>query len=372
VYWNPLPFTYKEYLKWWSRRQPFDNLVDKINEVIRSVAEELGPWGVIYVDGYNEKFDDHRFCEKRIPNCIHGNYYQDKDVETKIWSYRSTWDDGHHDVDNDGEGENRTEICSQGTGGEGEDPDDPNLTDKIEAIADALVPNPDERQKLREDKLLAPWNVSQGNWDQYDDMFEMIKDRIQLHDDPSGIKWVYDDQYRVFHPKKSGYQFFADSWMDKIMANRKEEEAPQEPQPTKALSINFESKFDHSTGGDFDETRIWFRRTWLFYEHNIGDAVGCFDRDQAWQFAEPMTELENDMPEWPSNPEINSMNLADASILPQDCSYRNDGTNAGRLFCPNLPDGSVGCKEHEDRKKPEKTYQCSDDTYRRAAVVCEF
>ncbi|KAF2648272.1 hypothetical protein K491DRAFT_684818 [Lophiostoma macrostomum CBS 122681] len=388
VYWNVDRgwWSYKEYLKWWSRRQPFNDLVDKINEVIRSVAEELGPWGVIYVDGYNEKFDDHRFCEHREPNCIHGNAYQDRDVETKIWSYRSYWMDGRIVPPNNGEGENRTRYCKEGTGEDQTqevDPDDPNAINIFETLSDALVPNPEERQKMRDDKNLAPWNVSQGNWDRYDDMFEMLKDRIQLHDDPAKSQWVYDWTYRMFHPKKSGYQFFADSWMDKIMAHRKEEDTPQEPQPpaaTKALSINFESKIDHIEGGNGDLETLWYRRTWLFYEHNVGDPVGCFDRDKAWQFAEPMTMVDNDMPEWPSNPEINSKNLDNASIIPQGCYYRNDGTNAGTLFYPDAPGDfiaigglkAIGCKEHENRKRPEKTYSCSDETYRRAAVVCSI
>jgi hypothetical protein len=229
---------------------------------------------------------------------------------------------------------------------------------------------------MRDNKDLAPWNVSDGNWDQYDDVFAMMKDRLKLHDDPAKVKWVDDWTYRMFHPKKSGYQFFANSWMDKIKANRKEEEPPQDPQedpkPTKALSINFESKYDHTEGEAADWVTLWFKRTWLFYEHNIGDPVGCFDRENAWQFEESMSEKQDDMLDWPSNPEINREDFDEPSVLPQGCYYRNDGTNAGRLFCPDLPGGGVNCKEHEDRKKPEKTYECGDKGRRRAAVVCEW
>ncbi|KAF2470821.1 uncharacterized protein BDR25DRAFT_355311 [Lindgomyces ingoldianus] len=110
----------------------------------------------------------------------------------------------------------------------------------------------------------------------------------------------------------------------------------------------FESKYDHTEG----EAPDW---------HNIGDPVGCFDRDNTWKFEEPMSEKDDDMPEWPSNPEINRETFQDQEVLPKDCSYRNDGTNPGRLFCPDLPDGGVNCKEHEDHKKPEKTYECGDE-----------
>lgn len=61
----------------------------------------------------------------------------------------------------------------------------------------------------------------------------------------------------------------------------------------------FESKDDHTEGEAPDWVTLWFKRTWLFYEHNIGDPVGCFDRDNAWQFEEPMSEKDDDMPEWP-------------------------------------------------------------------------
>lgn len=97
-------------------------------------------------------------------------------------------------------------------------------TDIFENIADLLVPNPEERQKMRDDKTLTPWNVSAAPWnfDAYDDVFDMMEDRMKLHDDPFSVKWKYDWTYRMFHPKKSGYQFFASSWMEKIKANRQQ------------------------------------------------------------------------------------------------------------------------------------------------------
>ena len=52
-----------------------------------------------------------------------------------------------------------------------------------------------------------------------------------------------------------------------------------------------------------------------------------------------MSEKQDDMPDWPSNPEIHREDFDEPSVLPQGCYYRNDGTNAGGLFCPDLPGG---------------------------------
>lgn len=121
-------------------------------------------------------------------------------MDTKIWSYQSPWDEGRHNPPlNDGEGKNRPDICTKDAENEQAQDDAKDDTDIFEKIADLLVPNPDERQKMR------------------------------------------DNKDRMFHPKKSGYQFFANSWMDKIKANRKEEEPPQDPpedpKPTKAMAF---------------------------------------------------------------------------------------------------------------------------------------
>lgn len=78
---------------------------------------------------------------------------------------------------------------------------------------------PEGRQKLRDNSDLRPWNVSQWNWDQYSDLNEMIEDRVKLHDDPVKVREQQDIVKRIFHPKKSGYKFFADEWMKKILAN---------------------------------------------------------------------------------------------------------------------------------------------------------
>jgi hypothetical protein len=228
VFWNVANgwFAYKQWLTT-SLRREFNDLVDELNGIIKSVAEELGPWGAIYVDGYNQGFNNHRFCEHREPKCIHQNSYQDNDMETKIWSRFSPWYEGVHvPALNGGEGRDRANICTKNAESEEEQANIPGDTDILERIADVLVPNPEERQRMRDDPNLAPWNVSAGNWDQYDDVFEMMRDRMKLHSEPIKVKWVYDWTCRSFHPKKSGYQFFASSWMEKIKANRQESPAP--------------------------------------------------------------------------------------------------------------------------------------------------
>ena len=44
----------------------------------------------------------------------------------------------------------------------------------------------------------------------------------------------------------------------------------------------------------------------------------------------------------------------------------------GRTVLSRFTRGVVNCKEHEDRKEPEKTYECGDEGRQRAAVVCEW
>lgn len=356
-------------------RRTLNGLTDELNQLIADVAKDLEPWGVIHVDGYNSVFSDHRFCEYRNPNCIHSIIHQDNDDSTKIWSYKSPFDntEGPYITDecnfNDDHPHPPSDQASEPV---------PDKDDTLEIINDILVPNPEERQKLRDNKDLRPWNVSQGNWDQYSDLFEMIKDRAKLHDDPTKIRWKDDYINRMFHPKKSGYKFFADEWMKRIIENHNvdaDTEPPPPvppPSPTKALTITFQSIYDHTEGEAPDWVTLWFKRTWLFYEHNIGDPVGCFNTDDAWQFEEPQSETKEDEPAWPSNPEINSEDFDEPSILPQGCSYRNDGTNAGRLFCPDFEGGGVNCKEHEDHMKADKWYDCGDNDRRRVAVVCEW
>jgi hypothetical protein len=190
-------------------------LVDKLNDRIKLAANSLEPWGVIYVDGYNEGFNDRRFCEHRNPKCIHQWYHQDNDMSNGFWSYWSPW---NKTVPNDGEGKAITDICHKDELANADERTEQTQDEVWDRIEEALVPNPEERKKLQDNKELAPWDVSEGDWDKYEDIHQAMMDRLKLHpeEDRPRIKWAADSTYRMFHPKKSGYKHFADKLMEKI------------------------------------------------------------------------------------------------------------------------------------------------------------
>jgi hypothetical protein len=106
VYWNILPWgiAYRQYLTT-ALRKKFNDLVDRLNDLIKEAAHELEPFGVFYVGGYNDGFMGRGFCEKYEHSCIHSRKHQDKNLETAFWSYK-----GQDDALT-GEGHPAEQIC---------------------------------------------------------------------------------------------------------------------------------------------------------------------------------------------------------------------------------------------------------------------
>lgn len=52
-----------------------NTLVDKLNNVISSVSDQLSGIGVVYVDGFLNDFAKHRFCELKADGTPEGNEY---------------------------------------------------------------------------------------------------------------------------------------------------------------------------------------------------------------------------------------------------------------------------------------------------------
>jgi hypothetical protein len=62
-----------------------------------------------------------------------------------------------------------------------------------------------------------------------------------------------------------------------------------------------------------------------------------------------MVSNKDDMPDWRFNPKINHSVFNIPSVGGSGCSYTNDVTNVGRLFCPSVAQEGVTCKGLEDR-----------------------
>jgi len=61
-------------------RKRLNRLVDEVNDIIKVSAEELGRMGVIFVDGLQEAYNGHRYCEP-------GHTFQEMtDAETWFWT----------------------------------------------------------------------------------------------------------------------------------------------------------------------------------------------------------------------------------------------------------------------------------------------
>ncbi|PSN67822.1 hypothetical protein BS50DRAFT_665225 [Corynespora cassiicola Philippines] len=125
-----------------------------------------------------------------------------------------------------------------------------------------------------------------------------------------------------------------------------------EPKPGKSLSIAMVSSvISHSGGADVDST-------WNFYTTTSGKAVGsCGETDGEKLTPEegssdiklpPGVAGNTENPPWPGG----SFKL---KIEGEECEYKNDGTNPGRLFCPKK---EISCKEDSMKSKKEGSLKC--------------
>ena len=212
VYWNLInfwgfPLTYKQWLTRDFRKRAND-LAKRLNAVIKEAANERASYGVIHVEGYNEDFAGRRFCEHYEYGCIHGKSFQDMNSENGFWSFKSSFDGG--------EGDPAKATCHDNNLANIDDAKDSIESELLKEISEVLVPNEEDRKKLSAE--LGPWNVTEGDWDKYEDIFEALEDRGQ--NDLVKAKAAMDRAYRIFHPKASGYAHFANRWMEAIKANR--------------------------------------------------------------------------------------------------------------------------------------------------------
>lgn len=108
--------------------------------------------------------------------------------------------------------------------------------------------------------------------------------------------------------------------------------------------------------------------TWNFYTTTVGKAVGsCGETDgekitpgEGSSDVRLSGDLEN--PPWPGG----SFKL---KIGGEDCEYKNDGTNPGRLFCPKK---QIVCREDHMKSKKEGSVRCGARGYFHPVAYCDF
>ncbi|KAK3314056.1 SGNH hydrolase-type esterase domain-containing protein [Apodospora peruviana] len=73
-------------------RKKLNHFVDEVNDIIKAAADELSKIGVIFVDGLQEAYNGHRYCEP-------GHTFQEMtDAETWFWSRYSKTDSDAEDL----------------------------------------------------------------------------------------------------------------------------------------------------------------------------------------------------------------------------------------------------------------------------------
>lgn len=136
------------------------------------------------------------------------------------------------------------------------------------------------------------------------------------------------------------------------------------PSAGKSLSIAMMTAISPHIGrADIDNT-------WRFYTTTVGHAVGC---DWKSNLVQEIT------PEGPSDAKL--PNNVDSENLPwpagdfklniegEECYYKCDGTNAGRLFCPQR---EISCQEDSAKSKADGINKCNPYVRWHAAVYCDF
>jgi hypothetical protein len=109
---------------------------------------------------------------------------------------------------------------------------------------------------------------------------------------------------------------------------------------------------------------------WHFFTTKVGHAVEC-----DWN-SDPVQEVTS---QGPSDTKLSSD--TDSKNLPwpagdymlniesEECHYKCDGTNPGRLFCPKK---EVACREDSQKSRSEGMLKCGAYNFFHAAVFCDF
>ena len=175
---------------WWTSstklttdvRKKMNQLVDDLNAVIKTVAENLKDLGVIYVDGFQGAYDTHRFCEPESQS------YLTKPCGAKTWFW-------HDD-------------CPM-TPGEGPTTDTLDSNNYTQQVLDLLIPDKSKQASISDSN--PPWNIDPA-FNDYDSFIAALDAAQGVTVNEEGDITIKDwpplseETRRSFHPKGSAYK----------------------------------------------------------------------------------------------------------------------------------------------------------------------
>ncbi len=240
-------------------RKRFNDLTSGVNNAVKKAAQDLGSMGVIFVDGLEDVYKGHRFCE---PEHTDQNMI---DYDTWFWSQYA-----------------HQNTVSEGPG----DPENPysaTAPDARQALLDFLFPNGTVKAPTFSESS-APWDQP-GVRDKYPDYNSLLK---ATSDD--GNVTIYSAPFnllRSFHPKGTAYSHHKGLFMGAIADNRDQVDGaaaapssvapppppsppppppppspppppPPPPQPTDSCDVSYKFMFDsfEVRGKNFDSAKF--------------------------------------------------------------------------------------------------------------------
>jgi hypothetical protein len=155
------------------------------------------------------------------------------------------------------------------------------------------------------------------------------------------------------------------SRLNSIVAGFGTPSTPSSPKPSKGKSLSIAMislANSHGTSATIDSS-------WAFYTTSVGKAVGsCGETD-----GEKLTPQGGTSTTLPSSADVKNppwpAGEYKLNIEGEACEYKCDGTNPGRLFCPNK---QIPCREDAAKRKAEGTLECGSRVKFHAVVYCDF
>ncbi|KAI8941747.1 hypothetical protein NX059_002951 [Plenodomus lindquistii] len=135
--------------------------------------------------------------------------------------------------------------------------------------------------------------------------------------------------------------------------------------PAKGMSLSIAMVTTISSGGMSASSN----NEWKFYTTPTGKAVGSCGETVGKKLTTDSTDkptggskADPKNPPWPTG-------IFELDIEGQLCEYRCDGTNAGRLFCPQR---EIACAADSMKSKAEGMLKCGSNGFFHAVVYCDF
>lgn len=171
-------------------RKQLNQMTLKVNQELRKAAEDLAPMGVVFIDGINEQYEGHRYCEKdhTSQEMTHS--------ETWFWSRFAS-----------------TKSSSEGPA---------NPDDGDELIRNADLQNqmlnfifPDKNYSIAQVSLDSPPWIWEGA-----DKYPTYEDLLAALAETTANPFIKLNLLRSFHPKGTAYTSHASQFFEAVKDNR--------------------------------------------------------------------------------------------------------------------------------------------------------